>query len=796
MDFLIQSFTSLFRRGQSNLIKIICLAVGLSLGLVLIAKVCFENSINSFFPDYERVYLVIEEYKHPNDKEFNQVHYIPGGVAKDFAAAIPQVELATRFTPVAYNNKVVIDEIDHLSAQVIGADTCLFDMLGTSVIIGDPKSILSAPGRVMVSRSMAEKMGGLDAVIGKNMRLEDMNEGDNMSVAGVFEDLPETCMFKADVIVSINVMGEWSVNNWMGNERYISFVKLTSSDTRNDVLKAMAVEYEKHVDKQLLIDAGIEARFVLMSLSEYVDCDAKDRNLRYLMLFLGISLILISTLNYLLIVISTLVNRVKEVAVYKCYGASWRFLLGMTLRESAFHLSLALILGALIIIATRGIAEELMNATLESLFAFRTLVVIAFVCLFLLAVTTIVPAYIFIKIPVAAAFRNFKESKKNWKLLLLFVQFASTACIVGLLTTVTWQYHYIETIDRGYDYNDILVANCVGVSSEQQQFLMSEIRKMPDVECVSSCFDLPFGLSGNNVYLPNSVQMLFNIGDFYNVTDDYFKVMGVDIIDGAVFDPEADNSRTVMVSKRFVDRMHDIGEWEGSAVGRQIYVSEHCESASDLLTVVGVYSDIMVTRNGGFDERPTVIFYDGDDKRDYSHPHTLLIRMHNMNRESIDRINSFLRANVTRCVCEASPLKELILQLLTVERNMRDALLICTIVALIISLLGLYGYTMDEVNRRRKEIAIRKVLGTTSLGIMKIISKDVSYIAVPALLIGAMVAFYLSMELLSNYSERIDPGVLLYIGIAAGIYIVIMLCVAFQLYKAANENPVKNLKAE
>lgn len=797
MDFIIQTITSLFRRGQSNMIKIICLAVGLSLGLILLAKVCFENSLNSFFPNYDRVFLITESYKLPNDKEFHNMYYVPGGVAHGFANAIPQIELATRITPLAYDdNKLVVDEFDHLAARIIGADTCFFDMLGTPVLIGNPKEILDIPGGVMVSRSMAEKMGGMDVAIGKKVRLEDMEDGNNMAVQGIFEDLPETCMFKADVIVSINVMGEYSVNNWIGNERYLSYVKLTDASDRDNVVKSMKVEQDIHIEPEWLEESGIEASFKLMSLDEYIDCDVKERNLKYLMLFLGISLIVISTLNYLLIVISTLVNRVKEVAVYKCYGASWKFLLGMTLRESALHLSLALVLGAMIILATRGIAESLMNASLESLFSYRTLGIILLICIILLAITTVIPAYIFTNIPVAAAFRSFKESKKKWKLILLFVQFASTACIVGLLTTVTWQYDYIENIDRGYDYNNILLVNCTGISVDQQQTIMSEIRKMPDVKYVSSCFDLPFGLSGNNAHLPNTVQELFNIGDFYNVTDDFFKAMGVDIIDGTTFNPEADNTHTIMISRRFVDRMHELGEWDGSAVGKEIYISEHCNSYSDTYTVVGVYDNIMATIGNSFDERPTVMFYDGIDKPDYSHPRYILIRMLNMDKVSIDRINHFLKTTVTRRECETEPFKGLILATLTNERNMRDALLICTIVALIISLLGLYGYTMDEVNRRRKEIAIRKVLGTTSFGIMRIISQDITRIAIPALLIGAAVAFYASMELLKIYSERIDPSVFLYIGIAASIFIVIMLCVAVQLYKASNENPVNNLKSE
>lgn len=796
MDFIIQIITSLFRRGQSNLIKIICLAVGLSLGLVLIAKVCFENKRDSHIPHKDRVYLLKEHAKLPNEKEAFDMAYISGGVASCCAAEIPQIEVATSVTPiVASDVKVVVDGTQRLYAKTIGVDTNFFDVFGMEVLVGRPKDILELVGHAMISRSLADKLGGIDNAIGKTVESEE-NSNIRMVIDGVYEDIPESSTVRADIVTSSKIIGEWHMTNWLGGERFLSYVRIINESDRKEVIEAIRKVQDKYVDPDFLTKANFELEYKLVTVDEWLESNKTEHNLKLLMLFLGIALIVISTVNYLLIVISTLVNRVKEVAVYKCYGASINFLLKMTFKESVLHLSLALLLGAIIVLSIKNIAETLLNASLEALFDHETLIVIALICIVLVIVTTIIPAYIFSKIPVAAAFRNFKESKKKWKLLLLFVQFASTSGIVGLLATVTWQYDYTETIDRGYNYNNLLTVNCVGVSSDRQKTLMAEIRKMAEVEYVSSCVDLPFDLTGNNVFLPEGDQMeLFNIGDFCSVSEDYYKTMGVDIVDGAAFDSRADNSRAVMVSEKFVKRMKELGFWEGSGVGKEVCITWH-SSEGEVYTVAGVYQEIVCGMENGFDDRPTVMFYDCPEQEKYSRQRYILIRMYNMSKSAIERINELIRENVSEKDVECEPFKVFIQVQLSNERNMRDALLICTIVALIIALLGLYGYTMDEVNRRRREIAIRKVLGTSVIGIMRIISKDITLVAIPALLIGAMAAFYASMELLKSYSVRIDPSVFLYIGIAACIYVVIMLCVVAQLYKAANENPVNNLKAE
>ncbi|MFR8357046.1 MAG: FtsX-like permease family protein [Parabacteroides sp.] len=115
-----------------------------------------------------------------------------------------------------------------------------------------------------------------------------------------------------------------------------------------------------------------------------------------MLLFLATILIVIAVLNYILVVISTLIGRTKEVAVHKCYGASGKDILGMILSESLLHLLLALLLGAFLILIFRGKVEDLLSASLSALFTLPTvasLLLAGYLPWLAFSVTCLVPTF-------------------------------------------------------------------------------------------------------------------------------------------------------------------------------------------------------------------------------------------------------------------------------------------------------------------------------------------------------------------------------------------------------------------
>lgn len=783
---------SLFKKGRSNGIKILALAVGLAMGLVLVAKVCFERSYDNFYPDNDRIYLVKSDINREGKKDsWGQVS---GAIAPGMKAEVPGVEFATRYTRIGEDNELIMTpEEQYLSATILLADTSFFDIFPRPILVGNPKDVLARPYYVMISRSLAEKMGGVGEAVGKTF-VRDVNRGKPYTIGGVFEDIPENSHLRFDAISSLAAMSERSTTNWLGNDRYIAYVKLLPGIDPNGLAPAIRQMQERNQDMEGLKKAGVDLSYSIFPLQEIHNNSKEVKDMNYMLLFMAIILISIAVLNYILVVISTLIGRTKEVAVHKCYGASGKNIFGMILSESFLHLLLSLLLATLLILVFKGKIEELLSASLSALFTVPTLSILLGICVVVFAVTGFVPTWLFMRIPVASAFRSVKESKRYWKLCLLFVQFIATAYLVALLITISRQYDTMITSNPGYAYENLVYCDTSGADQQARDRAMAELRRLPQVEMVSCSTELPFNYpSGNNVNIPNDDRDLFNIADMYFVGDKYFDLMEIPIVEGQAFRPDEANADKIMVSRKFVDMMEKTAGWKGSIIGKGVMVSEHSRGTK-LFTICGVFDDFRIGSLKGPDTRPSIFFYATPDC--YNPADNILIKMNTMSSENLAEVNRILTEAIPNKVVEASVYKMDIVRQYQDDRNFRDAIMISGIVTLIIALIGLLGYTADETNRRGREIAIRKVNGATSASILRMLSRDISFIALPALVIGVAIAYINASGWLEKFAERIHLNLFMFLGAALFVYLIIISCVLIRAWEVANENPVDSLKAE
>lgn len=783
---------SLFKKGRSNGIKILALAVGLAMGLVLVAKVCFERSYDNFYPDNERIYLVKSDLNRDGKKDsWGQVS---GAIAPGMKAEVPGVEFATRYTRIGENNELIMTpEEQYLTATILLADTSFFDIFPRPLLVGDPKDVLARPGYVMISRSLAEKMGGVGNAVGKTF-VRDANHGSPFTIGGVFEDIPENSHLRYDAVASLATMPEWSTTNWLGNDRYIAYVKLLPGTDPNGLAPAIRRMQERNQDMEGLKKAGVDLSYSISPLQDIHNNNKEVKDMNYMLIFMAIILISIAVLNYILVVISTLIGRAKEVAVHKCYGASGKNIFGMILSESFLHLLLSLLLAAFLIVIFKGKIEDLLSASLSALFTLPTMSILLAICVVVFAVTGFVPTWLFMRIPVATAFRSVKESKRYWKLCLLFVQFVATAYLVALLITISRQYDTMISSHPGYAYENLVYCNTRGVDPQVRDRAMAELRRLPQVQMVSSSTELPFSYpSGNNINIPGDDRDLFNIADMYFVGDNYFDLMEIPVVEGHAFRPDEANGDKIMVSRKFVDLMEKTAGWTGSIIGKGVMVSEH-SNGTKVFTICGVFDDFRIGSLKGPDTRASIFFYATPDC--YNPPANILIKMNTMSSDNLAEVNRVLTETITGKVVEASVYKMDIVRQYQDDRDFRDAIMISGIVTLIIALIGLLGYTADETNRRGREIAIRKVNGATAVNILRMLSRDISYIALPALAIGVAIAYINASGWLEKFAERIHLSFFIFIGAALFVYAVIISCVLIRAWNVANENPVESIKAD
>ena len=779
---------SLFKKGRSNGIKILSLGVGLAMGLVLISKVCFERSFDKFYPDSDRIYRLHENII--RDGEYKSYGQVSGGVATAMQVEIPEVEKATRLTYIGGDKELfkTQDGNRYSARYVVMGDTNVFDLLPRPILIGDPKETLSRPGYVMISNRIAKLLGGAEQAVNKEFEFES-SPGQTYTIGGVFEDVPENSHLRFEIVASLEGMSKWSRENWLGKDRYQGYVKLYPGTDPESLTTAIREMQGRHCDLEEVKKAGIDLTYSLVPLMDMHSNSDEVKSMNSLLGFLAFVLIFTAAMNYVLIVISTLINRTKEVAVHKCYGASDKNLFGMIMSETCLHMLISLLLAAFLIVLFRTKTEDLLGATLGALFSTQTIVILIGVCIVIFFITGLIPTYMFLRIPVAAAFRNFKESRRYWKLCLLFIQFLATAYLVALLSVINKQYDYMVNVDPGYAYEKLAYCSTQGVEESVRNTAIEELRKIPEVDKVSACYDLPIsGMSGNNVSLPGDDRELFNIADMYWVKDDFFSLMEIPVIEGEVFRSDGSASNKVMVSRSFVEKMEQVAGWTGSAIGKNVIITEHSQNGEPF-TICGVYEDVCIGSTGNPDTRPTALFYD-------RYAPMILIKFHEMSPENIKKAQKVLEDVMPdRNVTVTAYYMDMI-DLYKDSRTFRDSVMIGGIVTLIIALIGLLGYTSDETNRRGREIAIRKVNGATAWSILKMISKDISYIAIPAIVIGMTVAYYSGTGWLEKFTEKAPIGFFIFLAGAMMVYVLIIACVLYRAWAVSNSNPVDSLKSE
>ena len=790
MNNIQRAVRSLGQKGRHNYMKIASLAIGLAIGLVLIAKVCYEQSFDTFYPDLDRIYRIYEVI--PRDEGLESWPKTAGGIAVRMREMMPEIESSTRFTYIGDGTFTMTDSRKKLGGVWALTDSCWFDVLPRPILQGDPKEALSRPGYVMVSDEVAENIGG--DVIGKTFTF-DGNEKAVMTIGGVFKKIPDNASIGADVLISMPSIKQFTWDgsmNMVGNDRYSSFVRLVPGADISQLKEQIPRFINTYLPVEKLKEAGVELQFDFQPITAERENDENIQSMIYMLSLIAFALIFVAMMNYILITVSSVIGRSKEVAVRKCYGASTGNINGIIFAEAFVHVVIALIVAVLILFTFQDFISQLLGTPIERLLMSRSMLAVLGVSAGVLLVTGLLPGSLYARIPVAAAFRNYRESKRLWKLALLFVQFTAAIFLVILLFVVNRQYHRMTNDDPGYAYDNLAYIPLNMVSdTTQRRILLEELKRLPEVEMVSYSYDIPIhGSSGDNVMLPGEDKRLFNCADQYYVGEGFFELMEIPIIDGRAFNPNLGIDEEVMISRRFAEYMERTAGWTGSPVGKQICVTSH-NAGGKAQTICGVYEDYRIGSIADNDVRPAALFY--SPRQIFG---SLLVKYHRMTPEALKKTEEML--------AQLMPDKEMYVYSYPAEMaalyvdtlNFRNAVLAGGLITLAILIIGLVGYIADEVNRRRKEIAIRKINGAVMGDIQHIFLKDLAKILLPAVVLGVPLAWKVAEGWQQQFSEKVPlswyffaGGILLVIAVIFGV-------AGYNVHRIANDNPANSLKVE
>lgn len=772
MKQLYYSLITLVRGKGSNIIKIISLTLGLFVSILLFTRVAFELSYNTGYNDADKLYSIMGTYTIGDKKQETPSNILFGPVTYAVRDAFPEeIEYASVTQYRWGTSNYFLGEASFPDQTTILGDSLFFSTMGIPVLEGSILD-LNIPDVVFISDKLAKRIFGSESPLGKTIS---RNKEQEITVRGVFKSVEENNSMRPDVVMSFITREKynWGYYGWGGGDSYQGFVRLrdvNDLEKINQQINTIIQQYDPFEPEK----TGFAAEYHLLPLRELQSIGGHQKRMITIMTLLGIAILLIASLNYVLISISSLVTRAKGIGVHKCNGASAGNIFSMFLWETFIIILLSLLLGFVLLITFRPVIEEVLEVTLSGLFMWKTLWGPLVVIFLVFIVAGIIPGKIFSSIPVTQVFRNYANAKSSWKRPLLFIQFGGVSFVFGLLCVVLLQYKEVMNYDLGYNEKGIASAYKFSLNRDN---VTATLKNLPMVESLTfSDSRMATGLSGEMIFGSDG-KGLFSTR--YNITDkDYISVMGLQIIEGKGLEKNGD----IVVNEEFVRQMH----WTDGGTGKVVNVG----GSIGRVTVVGVLKDYIHT-SLFTPPQPLALFCLPE------HTHVINVRLKPPFRENLGALNDAVQEIYPNHPIAFNYLPDHIKGQYDSIRRFRDLVLLAFVSILLITLMGLIGYVNDEVRRRSKEIAIRKVNGAEASDIIKILSNDVAWVALPGVVLGTIGAYFMGQEWLSQFEFfRITELMPLLIISTLVVLLIIFGSVIIKSYKIANEDPVKSIKSE
>lgn len=777
MKKLYYTLQYLFNKRSTALIKVISLFAGLLVGIVLFARVAFEQSYDKFYPEADRLYTIMCTYT-IGGEEREPISVIHAPMPSAMNDEFPEIEMAT---VIRNQGKQPFFYGEHkFEPEVVYADSLFFKTFGFELLKGDDR-LLGVIDNIFLSEKTAKIIFGDEEPVGKVLK-----HGKNRPyiVQGIFKDIPENCHLRFDAVGSFGNMNNQFgyYTGWDGGDSFIGYVRLKSNVNPASVDTKFPVFLRGHQDVDANMERGFKAAYYLAPVTEIHSGDKDVKRMLVILSLLATVILFVASMNYVLISISSLAKRAKSIGVHKCNGASAKDIFSMFMYETAILVFISLILIMLVLLAFRSSIESITNASFGALFSFSNLWTSVGVVSILFFLSGIIPGRIFSSIPVTQVFRKTTSNNLYWKRALLFIQFTGISFVIVLLAIILKQYQMVTEKDLGYKPENVVYTRMNGVGGQNRDEFMhnvttfkQEFERLSFVEHASTHNALPVSGYGGMPVTDEDNNWLFTAR--YSVYDaDYIPTMGIEFAAGGNFT----GPDQVIVNETFIKKRG----WKDNPIGKEVINGKDSYGR-----IVGVVKDYPIN-SLYVEQQPILIEYWRVS------PGYLTLRLSELNPERLKELNDKLVALYPDDDMGFTVLQDILTQQYVPVRHFRDSVMAAFIVVLLITILGLYGYVSDEIARRSKEIAIRKVNGATARRILQLLCKDIIYTALPAIIIGVMTSVLIGRNWLKEFAVKtsLRPDVFIFCGIL--ILMGILLIVTLRTWNVANENPVDSIKSE
>ena len=760
--------------NAKNIISILTLVFGLSLSLVLFSNVTYIKSFDKYNKHIDDLYIIDARYGENGNSD-----YLPDAVIPTFKSEIPEIKYATNITYAGreylYNNKKV-----YITTQSANSD--VFEVFDLEILKGNLLDDFKLQDVIYVSEKTAKKVFGDEDPIGKIL----FQKGVSKTVKGVFADIPENSYFKqrsADLDAIVPRNSDKDYESWYAGDRNLGFIVLEKGANVENIAKTMKVILDKHYDPVKAKKNNAEVNYYPAPMSgRYAELPYIAPML-LIMSLLTVLVVIVSSLNYTLISISSLSTRLKEIAVRKCNGSS-RYEIGkLILNETIVRVLFSLLLSVGIIYACRDIIA-VMFTSIDQIFSVSNIWSAFVIVAIIIMCSALIPSFIFSNISVMNLFVGSRNSHKLWKKVMLFTQIFLTTAILYFAVVGDLQYSYMFNKNVGYDIDKLIYNNVQITDNSDFDKIRGELMKQPNVESVSfSNRTFTHELTGTGVADQDpdvrAIHARFLLSD-----SEYFKTTGVRLIYGKPF-VDGLNDGGTMVSRTFVKRM----KWvlDESVIGK-VY-------DAGTSTVVGVFEDVC----SGYDflnNSASALFVNSINHTDGKVAnYAVTIRLSEVSQKTINDVTTALKKieGVKSNNSSTSYFEEREYLFEDVKRPM-DSIALGCLVVFFISIIGLYGYISNELQFKYREMAVRKLFGASVPNIIGMIYKPIFYIVIVAVVIGMAVGIVGSGIMFDlSFPDVMTTPIWVYVVVPLSVIFITYLVVFLRSLSIAMRNPVDHL---
>lgn len=789
---------TLVKNKTYALINIFGLSIGITCASLILFYVEDELTYDQFNTQHEQIYRVIES-DHSDPSEVEYYGQTSPGVPIAMTNDIPGVSAYTRiFQPGGHMDIVWQGEKEQVRNYLFG-ETNFFDFFDFEFVAGSKTSAMKDVNSIVLSESAAKRFFGDTNPIGKTMKWFEMND---CKVTAIIKDVPQNSHIQFDVLFSYNsVLDEegWPkyLKSW---DRYgaYSYVLLN----KNANLKEITGQFPGLVSKYDQENTPDKRKFELQNITD-IYLKSKDiqygisdvnGNIFYINLFMGIAvfIMIVVCINYINLSTAKATQRSKEIGLRKVSGATKSQLMTQFLVESVvlsiFSFLLSVLLIEILLPYFNDIAGKRFDLNKENIFNIS--LVIFSITVLLGAASGLYPALVLSKLkPVASLKGEVKTNSMNVRSTLVIVQFAiSIIMLVGALV-IYQQMQYIQNKALGFNEDNMLVVDINSGNTRRNFMAMkSEFNQVPGVESVATSSRVPGEWKGiRRVNFKSHQASVDSLESYFMCWDkDMLATYQFQLTEGSNFSGnKVTDSTKVILNEAAVKALK-----LENPIGQSIYLSSR---NSGPVQVIGVVKDFHFQSLHN-SIAPLALGY-------WANPVTAIdyfsFRLSTSNfGETLAGITAIHDKFDNETAIEWHFLDNQLNNFYVNDKRIGELFGIGAIIMLAIAGFGLFGITSYMIDRRKKEIGVRKVLGSTGIQLVALLFKSYGKQVLIAFAVATPFAYYFAAEWSSlfTYKENISVVVFLIAGLVVMLFT--FLTVSYRVINAARLNPVDVLKDE